>query len=183
MLLESRNQEFAGVKNAMESLREHLTQLGTTAAQDQERLRAEYEAQLAALREELSQRESALDERRTAFNDLEGRQSPVDNGKHEESAAREPEMTGSQMERSNKVQGAVETAQTKTGASFHPRSDRRWRSLGGWKRRWKTEPARIVGSRLNLSVVNDRSMMGRTIRGKRRSLIGLSTCLFLAKVM
>ncbi len=160
MLLESRNQEFAGVKNAMESLREHLTQLGTTAAQDQERLRAEYEAQLAALREELSQRESALDERRTAFNDLEGRQSPVDNGKHEESAAREPEMTGSQMERSNQVQGAVETAQTKTGASFHPRSDRRWRSLGGWKRRWKTEPARIVGSRLNLSVVNDRSMMG-----------------------
>ncbi len=102
-LLESRNQEFVGVKNAMESLRERLTQLETAAAQaeqtgaeDRERLRAEYEAQLAALREELSQRE-----------------------------------------RSDKDQGAAETAQTKPGQTFPSRSDRRWRSSGGWKRRWK----------------------------------------------
>ena len=104
MLLESRNQEFAGVKDAMESLREQLTQLGTTAAQaeqtgaeNRERLRAEYEAQLAALREELSQRERSDEDQRT-----------------------------------------VETAQTKPGQTFPSRSDRRWRSSGGWKRRWKT---------------------------------------------
>ena len=104
MLLESRNKEFVGVKNAMESLRERLTQLETAAAQaeqtgaeDRERLRGEYEAQLAALREELSQRE-----------------------------------------RSDKDQSMVETAQTKPGQTFPSRSDRRWRSAGGWKRRWKT---------------------------------------------
>jgi chromosome segregation ATPase len=104
MLLENRNEEFVGVKNAMESLRERWTQGEATAAhaeqaaaEDRERLRAEYEAQLAALREELSARE-----------------------------------------RSDKDQGAVETAQTKPGQTFHSRSDRRWRSSGGWKRRWKT---------------------------------------------
>jgi len=104
MLLASRNEEFVGLKNATESLRERLTQLETAAAQaeqtgaeDRERLRAEYEAQLAALREELSQREH-----------------------------------------SDKDQGAAETAQTKPGQTFHSRSDRRWRTMGGWKRRWKT---------------------------------------------
>jgi chromosome segregation ATPase len=104
VLLENRNEEFVGVKNAMESLRERLTQgeeaaahAEEAAAEDRERLRAEYEAQLAALREELSQRE-----------------------------------------RSDKDQGAVETAQTKPGQTFYSHSDRRWRSSGGWKRRWKT---------------------------------------------
>jgi chromosome segregation ATPase len=104
LLLESRNEEFVGVKNAMESLRERLTQLEATAAQaeqtgaeDRERLRAEYEAQLAELREEISRRE-----------------------------------------RSDEDQGAAETAQTKPGQTSHSRSDRRWRSSGGWKRRWKT---------------------------------------------
>jgi hypothetical protein len=64
MLFVSRNEEFVGLKSATESLRERLTQLdtaatlaGQTGAEDRERLRAEYEAQLAALREELSQRE------------------------------------------------------------------------------------------------------------------------------
>jgi chromosome segregation ATPase len=103
-LLESRNEEVAGLTNAMDSLRERLTQLEATGAQaeqtgaeDQERLRVEYEAQLAALREELSQREP-----------------------------------------SDKDQGAMATAQTTTGQTFYSRSDRRWRSSGGWKRRWKT---------------------------------------------
>jgi len=102
--LDSRNEDLLDGKNAMESLRQRLTQLETAAAQaeqtgaeDQERLRVEYEAQLAALRAELS----------------EG-------------------------ERSDKDQGAVETTQTKPGQTFHSRSDRRWRSSGGWKRRWKT---------------------------------------------
>jgi len=70
MPLDSRNQELLDGKNAMESLRERLTQLETAAAQaeqtgaeDRNRLRAEYEAQLAALREELNRRESAPDER------------------------------------------------------------------------------------------------------------------------
>ena len=88
----------------MESLRERLTQLETvaalaeqTGAEARERLRVEYEAQLAELREEISRRE-----------------------------------------RSDKDQGAVETTQTKPGQTFHSRSDRRWRSSGGWKRRWKT---------------------------------------------
>lgn len=103
LLLVSRNEEFVGVKNAMDSLRERLTQLKATAAQaeqtgaeDRERLRAEYEAQLAALREELSRRE-----------------------------------------RSDKDRGAAETVQPKPGQTFYFRSDRRWRSSGGWKRRWK----------------------------------------------
>jgi len=103
-LLENRNEEFVGVKNAMESLCERLTQGEATAAhaeqaaaEDRERLRGEYEAQLAALRQELSERE-----------------------------------------RSDKDQGAVETAQTKPGQTVYSRSDRRWRSSGGWKRRWKT---------------------------------------------
>jgi chromosome segregation ATPase len=103
-LLENRNEEFLGVKNAMDSLRERLIQLEATAAQaeqtgaeDRERLRVEYEAQLAALREELSQREP-----------------------------------------SDKDQGTMEMAHTKPGQTFYSRSDRRWRSSGGWKRRWKT---------------------------------------------
>jgi chromosome segregation ATPase len=102
--LDSRNEDLLDGKNAMESLRQRLTQLETAAAQaeqtgaeDRERLRVEYEAQLAGLREELSQRE-----------------------------------------RSDKDQGAAETAQTKPGQTFYSRSDRRWRSSGGWKRRWKT---------------------------------------------
>ena len=102
--LDSRNEDLLDGKNAMESLRQRLTQLETAAAQaeqtgaeDQERLRVEYEAQLAALREELSQRE-----------------------------------------RSDKDQGTMEMAQTKPGQTFYSRSDRRWRSSGGWKRRWKT---------------------------------------------
>jgi chromosome segregation ATPase len=104
MPLDSRNEDLLDGKNAMDSLRERLTQLEATAAQaeqtgaeDRERLRVEYEAQLAALREELSQRE-----------------------------------------RSDKDQSMVETAQTKPGQTFYSRSDRRWRSSGGWKRRWKT---------------------------------------------
>ena len=43
-----------------------------------------------------------------------------------------------QRERSDKDQGAAKTAQTKPGQTFYSRSNRRWRSSGGWKRRWKT---------------------------------------------
>lgn len=63
MPLDSLNEDLLAGKNAMDSLRERLTQLETTAAQaertgaiDRERPRAEYEAQLAALREDLSPR-------------------------------------------------------------------------------------------------------------------------------
>jgi chromosome segregation ATPase len=103
-LLENRNEEFVAMKNAMDSLRERLTQLETaaahaeqTGAENRERLRVEYEAQLAALRQELSRREP-----------------------------------------SDKDQGTMEIAHTKPGQTFYSRSDRRWRSSGGWKRRWKT---------------------------------------------
>lgn len=103
LLLESRDHEFTGAKYAMEALRARVTQLEQAAAQaqqigaeDRERMRAEYEAQLAVLEERLSKsRGFAMD------------------------------------------QVTPETAQTKTAQVVCSRSDRRWRSVAGWKRRWK----------------------------------------------
>ena len=77
-ILQNRNDELVRVKGELDSLSERFTQLQTNAIQaessasgDAERMRTEYQAQLALLQAELSQKEWALEERQAIIAGIE----------------------------------------------------------------------------------------------------------------
>ncbi|HEX9145388.1 MAG TPA: hypothetical protein VGA09_14015, partial [Candidatus Binatia bacterium] len=155
-LLENRNEELLLVKAEMDLLQERVTQLEAEAGQndqtalsERERMRTEFQAQIALLQAELSQKQWALDERQATVYGVEHNLSAQIQDLQAELAQKEvllqthtadfsiptSELTEAHKERLQQMDKIV--AEVIDGeASFPASSDRRWRSRLGWKRRW-----------------------------------------------
>ena len=162
-LLENRNEELLLVKSKMDLLQERVIQLEAEAARkeqaalgENERMRAEFQAQLAFLQAELSQKQWALDERQAAVYGVEQNFSAQIQDLQAELEQKEAllqtyepdvppkiieltttELTEAQKERFQQMDKIV-TAAVGAEASFPASSNRRWRSHFGWKRRWRS---------------------------------------------
>jgi ParB family chromosome partitioning protein len=158
-ILESRNDELVRIKNDLDSLAERFSQLESHAARaassasgEAETMRAEFQAQLALLQAELSQKEWALEERQAIVAGLEQehrqqlealRQQIVEK---EQSAAPaddafvmgDPNLTDAQRVKLHKLDDLAKAIRSGNGASFPVASGRRWQSGFGWKRRWRS---------------------------------------------
>jgi chromosome segregation ATPase len=155
-LLENRNEEVLLAKSKMDLLQERFNQLEAEARQNEEgsaneieRMRTEFQAQLALLQAELSQKEWALDERQAIVNGLEqnlsaqiedlrtrlAEKEALLETRAEASLLKKIQLTWAQRERLQQVEtlvGAVTAAEN----SFSASTKRRWRTGFGWKKRW-----------------------------------------------
>ena len=154
-LLENRNEELLLVKAEMDLLQERVTELEAeagrndqTALSERERMRTEFQAQIALLQAELSQKQWALDERQATVYGVEHNLSAQIQDLQAELAQKEvllqthtadfsiptSELTEAHKERLQMDKIVAEVIDGE--ASFPASSDRRWRSRLGWKRRW-----------------------------------------------
>jgi len=157
-LLENRNEEVLLTKSEMDLLRERFNQVEAeakrneeTSANESERMRAEFQAQLALLQAELSQKEWALDERQATMygsahnlgsqiEDLQTRLAEKEALLETHAAAiivEKPEATEAQKERLQQMEKLVAAA-INVDNSFPASKNRRWRTRFGWKNRWRS---------------------------------------------
>ena len=154
-ILQDRNDEVVRVKTEMDLLLDRFTQLESSASQseatltvDTEQMRTEFQAQLALLQAELSQKEWALEERNATARGLEHHylqeiESLRQQLAQKEIAKREDDhdfVLGepqTQQEQNDAFQVA-EGVRSLDGYSHQSEHERRWRSGFGWKRRWKS---------------------------------------------
>jgi len=158
-ILQDRNEELVRVKAEMDTFQEQCRNLESTASQNEaslgaemEKMRTEFQAQLALLQAELSQREWALEEQRAAKGtiELQFRQNlETLNQQLAETEARAKEnqdkfvmgdaqLTNEQQERYKKYKDIMDAVAAGNDASFPASENRRWRGRFGWKRRWKS---------------------------------------------
>jgi hypothetical protein len=158
-ILQDRNEELVRVKAEMDTFQEQCRNLESTASQndaslgaEMEKMRTEFQAQLALLQAELSQREWALEEQRAAKGtiELQFRQNlETLNQQLAETEARAKEnqdkfvmgdaqLTNEQQERYKKYKDIMDAVAAGNDASFPASENRRWRGRFGWKRRWKS---------------------------------------------
>jgi chromosome segregation ATPase len=159
LLLQTRNEELIRIKSELDRSRDHFTGLEVAARQaelaaagEQERMRTEFQAQLALLQAELSQKEWALEEKHAVMNALEHRlnaqaenlQVPLSE-KQAHSETRdgelfllgEPGVSDSQKERTATIQSKEVSFEPEFEARHGENHSRRWRTGWAWKRRWK----------------------------------------------
>ncbi len=155
-LLENRNEEVLLAKSEMDLLRQRLAQVETEARRNEEagatendKMRAEFQAELAFLQAELSQKEWALDERQGTVNglaqDLTAQVQDLQTQLAEKEALLEAraaagvadklEPTESEKERLQRMEKLVAAA-INVENSFPASRKRRWRTRLGWKNRW-----------------------------------------------
>ena len=142
---ENRATELDRATSERQRLLSRIDQLESAAADTEataisrvEQITLHYEAQMASLQIEIEQKRASVLAEQTGAEDRERLHAEYE----AQLAALREEL--SQRERSDKDQSMAETAQTKPGQTFHSRSDRRWRSSGGWKRAGK--PSRLAPS-------------------------------------
>ena len=157
-LLGSRNEEVVQAKAELDQLRVRVTELETTAEQsaaeaaaENELMQTEFQAQLALLQAELSQREWALEEKQAIVNGLEKRFNARIQDLQTQLANRQIQP---ETHRGDTLLGAAasSTAQNRNGPTIEEqimafesesqtrRSEnhsRRWHTGRAWKRRWK----------------------------------------------
>jgi len=154
-ILQDRNDEVVRVKTEMDLLLDRFTQLESSASQaeamltgDSEQMRTEFQAQLALLQAELSQKEWALEERNATARGLEHNylqeiESLRQQLAQKEIAKREddrdfvlgePQMQQGQND-AFQVADGVKSLDGHSNQSDH---ERRWHRGFGWKRRWKS---------------------------------------------
>ena len=151
-ILQDRNDELVRVKAEMDRLQERLNQVesSTSRAQsalagDVERMHTEFQAQLALLQAELSQKEWALEDKQAAARGLEQKYREEIESLRRQLAQREINQAGDEFvfdeTRVNIAQQEqFEPAQNggpSTEAVNLRKSQRRWHSGVGWKRRWR----------------------------------------------
>jgi chromosome segregation ATPase len=158
-LLASRNEELMRVKAEMDTLRDRVSELESSAKRfeesaeaDSAKMRTEFQAQLAFLQAELSQKEWALEEGQAALKTLEQgfrtkvvelemelteRKSSIEHPRQDfvlgDSSEPEP-----RLDRTWKLQ---ERLDADCSESLQPTSNhhsRKWRDSGDWKRRWRS---------------------------------------------
>lgn len=148
-ILQTRNDELVTVKAAMDALQERLNETEITMAENAnaalaelERMRSEFQAQLALLQAELSQKDWALQEREALSQSLE------QNYRHETDSMRQL----LEEEKARKVRATEEftigeirlgpASDVELASQIHDHPDasaqrRRWHTDFVWKRRWK----------------------------------------------
>jgi chromosome segregation ATPase len=150
-LLQDRNDELVRVKGEMDRLQERLNQWESLSSRaqsalagDAERMHTEFQAQLALLQAELSQKQWALEEKEAAVRSLEQKyrqdratrhrqMTPSDTELGGQSRASEAGLNPTREERAIAAKNAEELA-----CEVHvDRSHRRWSSGFGRKRRWR----------------------------------------------
>ncbi len=157
-LLENRNEEVLLAKSEMDSLRQRLTEVEVEARRNQEvgaseaeKMRTEFQAQLALLQAELSQKEWDLDERQGGVNglaqDLSAQVQDLQTRLAEKEALLEVrqdghvvnkrEATELESERLQRMEDLVAAA-INVENSFPASKKRRWRTRLGWKNRWRS---------------------------------------------
>jgi hypothetical protein len=121
------------------------------ASEDVERMRTEFQAQLALLQAELSQKEWALEEQRASASGMDQQYRDQIEALRRQLArteARVPEnqetfvlgdgaLTEEQQQRYIKHRELMDVVTTSENRTFPASENRRWRSTFGWKRRWK----------------------------------------------
>jgi hypothetical protein len=149
-ILQNRNDELVTVKATMDGLQERLSAAETTTAREEsnaqvelERMRSEFQAQLALLQAELSQKDWALQEREATSQSLEQNyrrdidtlRQRLEEEKNRNASATE-EFTMGEMQ----LDPAPDVRQKSQVHDHHADSSaqrRRWHTDFAWKRRWK----------------------------------------------
>jgi chromosome segregation ATPase len=158
-ILQNRNDELVLVKAEMDSLQERFMQLESSTSQAEsawagqtERLHTDFQARLALLQAELSQKEWALEERNAAASAVEQqyrqeieelRQKLAENEARaqtdrDEFVLGKDRMTEEQKERLDRYQEVIDKVTSGPNQSFPASEGRRWRTGFAWKRRWKS---------------------------------------------
>ncbi|MGE5220447.1 MAG: hypothetical protein ACM3SP_25870 [Chloroflexota bacterium] len=169
-ILQDRNDELVRVKAEMDRLHERLNQFESavsradaTLASETERMRTDFQAQLALLQAELSQKEWAIEEQRAAALGIGQKHSQQIETLHREyreqieslgrqlvdSESRlqknddhfllgEDRLTEEQKERLSKFREVTAPISNSEDRSFPASDNRRWHSRFNWKRRWKS---------------------------------------------
>ena len=158
-ILQDRNDELVRVKNDLDSLAERFTQLEANAihsesrtSSEAERMRTEYQAQLALLQAELSQKEWALEERQAIIAGLEQEHRQQLDTLRQQLTAKEssappaagafvlgdPNLTDAQREKLNKLDDLESDLRNGNALSNSLLSRRRWSTGFGSKRRWRS---------------------------------------------
>jgi len=149
-ILQSRNDELVTVKATMDALQERLSAAETTSAGEEsaaqaelERMRSEFQAQLALLQADLSQKDWALQEREAMSQSLE------QNYRHELDALRRQLEEEKSRNVSATEEFTIGEMQLDSAPDLHrnlqvqehhagsPAQRRRWHTEFAWKRRWK----------------------------------------------
>jgi chromosome segregation ATPase len=158
-ILQDRNDELVRVKRELDSLNERFTQLESNAIQaessagsEAERMRTEYQAQLALLQAELSQKEWALEERQAIIAGTEQehrlqiealRQQLAEKERSAASAdgafvLGDPNLTEVQREELRKLDDMAQAIRSGDDVGYPAPSGRRWQTGFAWKRRWRS---------------------------------------------
>lgn len=158
-ILQDRNDEVVRVKSETDALLERFSQMESSASEaesaftaESERMRIEFQAQLALFQAELSQKEWALEEAQAAARGLEQtyrqeigslrRQLEETEARAQEDKDKyvlgEGKLTDEQQKRYEKYKQVMDVVISATNPSFPVTENRRWRSQFGWKRRWKS---------------------------------------------
>ncbi|MGZ8487843.1 MAG: hypothetical protein ACXWW4_04840 [Candidatus Binatia bacterium] len=158
-ILQSRNDELVRVKNDLDSLAERFSQLESHAVHAQsnasgeaESMRSGFQAQLALLQAELSQKEWALEERQAIIAGIEQEHRQQLDALRQQLAEEEqsaipadnafvmgdPNLTEPQREKLLKLDDMVNAIRSSDNVRAPAPSGRRWQSGFGWKRRWRS---------------------------------------------
>jgi golgin subfamily B member 1 len=158
-ILQNRNDELVRVKAEMDSLHERFMQLELSTSETQstlagntERMQTEFQARLALLQAELSQKEWALEERQASASTVEQQYRQEIEELRQKLAEKEApakadrdefvlgpdRLTDEQQERLNRYREVIDKVTSGPDPSFPASEGRRWRTGFGWKRRWKS---------------------------------------------
>jgi chromosome segregation ATPase len=158
-ILQNRNDELVRVKAEMDSLHERFMQLELSTSETQstlagntERMQTEFQARLALLQAELSQKEWALEERQASASTVEQQYRQEIQELRQKLAEKEApakadrdefvlgpdRLTDEQQERLNRYREVIDKVTSGPDPSFPASEGRRWRTGFGWKRRWKS---------------------------------------------
>ncbi|HSK29891.1 MAG TPA: hypothetical protein VLA17_08010, partial [Candidatus Limnocylindria bacterium] len=158
LILQNRNDELVRAKSERDTLQENYNELVAATARnetamsaDAMHMRAEFQAQLALLQAELSQKEWALEEQRAAASGMDQqyreqieslrRQMAQTKSRGQEQPDQfvigDEALTDERKERHRKYREVMDMVTSSTDPSFPASENRRWRSRFGWKRRWK----------------------------------------------
>ena len=157
-LLGSRNEEVVQAKAELDQLRVRVTELETTAVQsaaeaaaENELMQTEFQAQLALLQAELSQREWALEEKQAIVNGLEKRFNARIQDLQTQLANRQippetrsgdtllgaPASSTAQNRNGPTIEEQIMAFESESQTRRSENHSRRWHTGRAWKRRWR----------------------------------------------
>ncbi|HLN86022.1 MAG TPA: hypothetical protein VK200_06155, partial [Candidatus Limnocylindrales bacterium] len=152
-IVQNRNDELFRVKAELEQIQDRFNQLESSTSEAEgatcgevERMRREFQSQLALLQAELSQKESALEEHQASANGLEQQyRHEIETLRHQlseqktanEQSIGESTISAAQLERLASLESALNATATGMAQIDGESTQRHWRSRFVAKRRWK----------------------------------------------